>query len=594
MSALPVLRFTMSLTAIAFAFVAITQVRACASDKSTVQASAPVLLAQAATAPSVLSSGDVERYQRILALQDDGDMKKADALIAELENKILMGHVLRERYLHPAWKSTFDELNTWMDAYADLPGADDIYDLARARQPKKLRRTITPPLPRERRNPPDEVIEDRGVNGKAIPTARKVQTHIEKDRPTQAIALINGPKTRKQLSDGDYDVLMNRIAWSYYIEKKNDEAYKYASQVANRRRDYVPLADWVAGLAAYRLKNFAGAAEHFSYVARADVRETTRSGGAFWAARSYLMAKQPEKVTPMLELAAKKPRTFYGLIAIKMLGKPMPFEWKGLGLDENRLTALRKADRAVDRSIALTQIARRDIADQELYRVHSRVSASHDPALAGLAQVLDLPATQLHVASEAANPDAYMTALYPIPSFAPENGFQFDRALIFAFVRAESRFKLNAKSSSGAVGLMQIMPATAASITGNRSFRRDTDPLYEPGYNMRLGQQYLQQMMAYGQPDGNLFVMATAYNGGPGNTRRWLNEMDYQDDPLLYVESIPARETRDYIEKVLANMWIYHHRLGQPAPTLEAVAAGGWPTYKAVEGRSFSSLEGSR
>jgi soluble lytic murein transglycosylase-like protein len=282
------------------------------------------------------------------------------------------------------------------------------------------------------------------------------------------------------------------------------------------------------------------------------------------------------------------------LIALKMLGRPLPFQWKPLGIDESKLADLRRSDRAVDRSIALAQIGRHDIADQELYRVQSRVSASHDPAMAGLAQALDLPATQIKVASESSNPDAYMTALYPIPSFAPDNGFQFDRALLYAFVRAESRFKLNARSSSGAVGLMQIMPATAVSITGDRSFRRDTDPLYEPGYNMRLGQQYLQQMMVYGQPDRNLFVMATAYNGGPGNTRRWLNEMDYQDDPLLYVESVPARETRDYIEKVLANLWIYHHRLGQPAPTLDAVASGGWPLYKAVETRSFSSLEESR
>jgi soluble lytic murein transglycosylase-like protein len=594
MSALPVLRFAMSLFAIAFAFVALTQMRACASEKPPLLTTSSSIVAATPVDPTVLSSGDVDRYQGIFALQEAGDMKKADELIAELENKLLMGHVLRARHLHPRWKSTFDELKSWMDAYADLPGADDIFDLARARKPKKVKATITPPLPRQRRQPSDEVIEDRGVNGKAIPAARKVQTHIDKDRPSQALALISSKKVRKQLTDSDFDVLLTRIAWSYYIERKNDDAYKHASEVANRRRDYVPLADWVAGLAAYRLKNFAAAAKHFEEVARADVRERTRAGGAFWAARSNLLAQQPDKVAPMLELAAKQPRTFYGLIALKMLGRPLPFQWKPLGIDESKLADLRRSDRAVDRSIALAQIGRHDIADQELYRVQSRVSASHDPAMAGLAQALDLPATQIKVASESSNPDAYMTALYPIPSFAPDNGFQFDRALLYAFVRAESRFKLNARSSSGAVGLMQIMPATAVSITGDRSFRRDTDPLYEPGYNMRLGQQYLQQMMVYGQPDRNLFVMATAYNGGPGNTRRWLNEMDYQDDPLLYVESVPARETRDYIEKVLANLWIYHHRLGQPAPTLDAVASGGWPLYKAVETRSFSSLEESR
>jgi hypothetical protein len=123
-----------------------------------------------------------------------------------------MGHVQRQRYMHPKWKSTFDELKSWMDGYADLPGADDIFDLARKRAPKRA--TITPPLPRVRRSPVDEVIEDRGVNGKAIKAARRVQGFIDKDRPSQAISLINSKKVRKQLSDGDYDVLLNRIAWS--------------------------------------------------------------------------------------------------------------------------------------------------------------------------------------------------------------------------------------------------------------------------------------------------------------------------------------------------------------------------------------------
>lgn len=609
MTGLPLLRFALPTFAIAFAFIAIVQVRACAAEMQPSAPGAistsPVMTASSAVslvtapaaqpnAPSVLSADDAERYKRIFELQEDGDMKKADSLIAELENKLLMGHVLKQRYLHPKWKSTFPELSAWMDSYADLPGADDIFDLARKRAPKKAR--ITPPLPRERRAPSDEVIEDRGVNGKAIPTARKVASMIDKDSPSKAIALINGGKTRKTLSDGDYDVLTARIAWSFYIEKKSQDAYKYASQVANRRRDYVPLADWIAGLAAFRLKDYETAAKHFEYVAKADLRENTRTGGAFWAARSYVLAKQPGKATEYLEKAAKAPRSFYGLIAMRMLGRPMPFDWKPLPLDDRGVAALRKSDRAIDRGIALSQVGRRDLADIELIRAHSRISQMHDGALGGLAQRLDLPATQVEVASESSNPDAYLSALYPIPSFEPENGFQLDRAVVLGFVRGESRFKLNATSSAGAIGLMQIMPATGASITGDRTLKSSNkDQLYDPGYNMRLGQQYLQQMMTYGQPDRNLFVVATAYNGGPGNTRRWLTEMDYQNDPLLYVESIPARETRDYIEKVLANIWIYHHRLGQPAPTLDAVAAGKWPLYKPVEkGQKFSALRGTQ
>jgi hypothetical protein len=62
--------------------------------------------------------------------------------------------------------------------------------------------------------------------------------------------------------------------------------------------------------------------------------------------------------------------------------------------------------------------------------------------------------------------------------------------------------------------------------------------------------------------------------------QKWLKSTNFRDDPLLYIESIPARETRIYIERVLSNMWIYRMRMGQDIPTLDAVASGSWPIYQ--------------
>jgi hypothetical protein len=61
---------------------------------------------------------------------------------------------------------------------------------------------------------------------------------------------------------------------------------------------------------------------------------------------------------------------------------------------------------------------------------------------------------------------------------------------------------------------------------------------------------------------------------------KWTKSTNFRDDPLLYIESIPARETRIYIERVLSNMWIYRMRMGQEIPTLDAVASGNWPIYQ--------------
>ena len=90
----------------------------------------------------------------------------------------------------------------------------------------------------------------------------------------------------------------------------------------------------------------------------------------------------------------------------------------------------------------------------------------------------------------------------------------------------------------------------------------------------------------YDAVQGDLFRLTTAYNGGPGNLAKWERKIEVADDPLLFIESLPSRETRVFIERVLTNFWIYRARLGQPAPSLDAAASGTWPGYAALDGQS--------
>ena len=64
---------------------------------------------------------------------------------------------------------------------------------------------------------------------------------------------------------------------------------------------------------------------------------------------------------------------------------------------------------------------------------------------------------------------------------------------------------------------------------------------------------------------------------------KWQDNTNYLNDPLFYIESIPARETRDFIERIFANLWIYRSRLGQPSPSLNAIASGAWPPYEPLD-----------
>ncbi|MEQ9349048.1 MAG: lytic transglycosylase domain-containing protein, partial [Alphaproteobacteria bacterium] len=164
------------------------------------------------------------------------------------------------------------------------------------------------------------------------------------------------------------------------------------------------------------------------------------------------------------------------------------------------------------------------------------------------------------------------------------------RALILAFARQESGFNTDARSPAGALGLMQLMPATARYIGRDRSLRGDgLDRLSEPDLNLELGQRYIQYLQANDAVGDNLFMLTAAYNGGPGNLRRWVQAADFRNDPLLFIESIPSRETRIFIERVLANLWIYRQRMGQSNPSLDAIAAGVWPAYTGLDGQEIAT-----
>ena len=88
--------------------------------------------------PKIIGHTDIDLYQEIFAVQEDGDWKTADRLIARLRDRVLMGHVMAQRYLHPTkYRSKYKELKAWMGKYADHPDAPRLYKLARRRQPAR-------------------------------------------------------------------------------------------------------------------------------------------------------------------------------------------------------------------------------------------------------------------------------------------------------------------------------------------------------------------------------------------------------------------------------------------------------------------------
>ena len=551
--------------------------------------------------PRVLSDADARLYREIFALQESGKWAEADKRSKRLGDKRLMGHLLAQRYLHPtAYRSKYHELYEWMAAYADHPDARRIYKLALKRRPKNHKKPRAPRVHRSSLGAPTAAVDrpyrsTKRLSKKQRRAARAIKRQVRRNvlntRLTVTEKLLKAKNTRRLLDQVEIDQAYTKVAAGWYYYGRNDKALQLAGGAAKRSSHHVPLAHWIAGLAAWRLGRLEDAARHFEQLAQSKTTSGWNSAsGAYWAARAHLRLRNPAEMSRWLALAARQPRTFYGLLALRALGLEPDLDFHPHKL-ERPLIARLEAEPLSARALALLQVGERRRAERELKGVNGWADAQMTRAMLALAEQVGLPEVAFRmgkrlVATE--HPEAKAgtldLALYPIPPWRPHNGFKVDRALIFALIRQESGFNPSAKSPDGARGLMQLMPSTASFIARDRGYRRGKRrKLFDPATNMELGQRYIAHLLKNPLVGGDLFRLAAAYNGGPGNLNKWQRKMDYQNDPLLFIESLPSLETRLFIERVLTNLWIYRMRLGQRAPSLDGIASGDWPLYVALD-----------
>jgi soluble lytic murein transglycosylase len=133
-------------------------------------------------------------------------------------------------------------------------------------------------------------------------------------------------------------------------------------------------------------------------------------------------------------------------------------------------------------------------------------------------------------------------------------------ALVLAVMRQESEFYPLARSPVGALGLMQLMPATARHSAQKIGLPFSRDRLTsDPDYNIRLGQAYLKELLE--QFDGSYILALAAYNAGPTRITSWIrlfgDPRDPSIDPINWIERIPFSETRNYVQRILESLVVY-------------------------------------
>ncbi|KQP48027.1 transglycosylase [Brevundimonas sp. Leaf280] len=487
--------------------------------------------------PTALSSADRISYTTAFDALRRGDIETARMAARQAQDRVLLGQVEFESLFHPDHVATYEELTAWLETYSDLPCADRVYTLALRRRPDGA----------------PEPVRPGGVLGRTW---------------NSLVSAVSG--------DGGVTDPAKAARVAY-----NNNDLTGASALGRQIGDW-----WTVGLAEWRLGQFHESFAAFERVANDPTEDAwVRAGAAFWTARAAAQSGRQDRVTDYLRLSAQWPATFYGQIALRQLGEeptienmgPRPYEAEprlrraayvpqSAAVEPTALEAFVQADARAKRTVAFYEVGRNADAETELRSGLRTAVGDAAKMWTALARAI-LPVNS----GDATRIDA---TRYPMPDLAPEGGFVIERALVYALARKETDFNPNARSSVGAYGLMQVMPTTAAEMTGDRTFVSDPTKLLVPAVNMRLGQAYINKMLALPAFQGDLLRAVASYNAGPGPMLAAVRKLGADADPLLLIETIDVPQARDYVEKVMASYWIYQRLFGGPLKTLDAVASG--------------------
>lgn len=546
-----------------------------------------------ASPKDVLSPSDITTYQRIFKAHETGDIKTAQKLTSKLNNKILLGYVLYDKYFSKYYRTKKQEITDWLKSYKDLAVATDIYELGRQ---KKAKLPTRPPkgifggragtCSAVFRPEPIDLLRDRKFSylsrerrQKATKIMKQITNHINNGRTLNARRLIESKDAKNLFSYDDHDAARTALAFSYFIDGEDDLGYKFITNVLKNSGDSIPQAHWVAGLISWRQNHIQQAAQHFTDAANhPKTYPFLESAASLWAARSYLKLGQHEKVGDYLEKATQHPRLFYGILAMRLLAQDLDHVWDKPTQPNDDVHA-DFSHPALNRFYALTQVGKKEWAHKELSKLYLEADEEARGILLMISQQNNFDIDLLSVVG--ATKDGLTR--YPAPNWAPKDGWKVDKALVYAFVRQESCFNQRAESSAGALGLMQIMPDTGRELAKQLSYPFQKKLLKEPEYNLSLGQNYLLHLMSLPAVGNNILFLSIAYNAGPGNLIKWKKKMKYNNDPLLFLESIPSKETRSFTERIIVNYWIYRNLMGQPLPSLDMTATGTWPIYQPID-----------
>lgn len=376
--------------------------------------------------------------------------------------------------------------------------------------------------------------------------------------PVEALRWIKSPRGRELKLDEEKTRadLERRIAWfmtirgetqyrhwldSWLLHNRDSELLEQRARLAVREQDWQALPGWIA---------------------RLPVAGQRSAQWQYWLARAWRERDEPELGREALQAAARQ-RSFFGFAAARLLGRDYPLNLQTPQLPSAEQQSTLAESEAVERVLLLRQAGEFHLARREWFHALYRSGLAPRAAWAGFAMREGWHDLAVSSALHEHTRDVLswrFPAAFREQFFQQASAQQLDPWLAMAVARRESSYNPQARSHAGALGLMQVMPATARQLSQRLSMEQtpDTDALLEPDLSIRLGSAFLGELLERYQ--GNRIKALAAYNAGPHRVDNWLPEEPVPYD--VWIESIPFHETRDYVRAVLTYRLILAHLHG--------------------------------
>ncbi|CAK0761319.1 soluble lytic murein transglycosylase [Gammaproteobacteria bacterium] len=405
------------------------------------------------------------------------------------------------------------------------------------------------------------------------PRARKILRHglirLSRNEVASAAERWNSLKERYSFDAGDRTLVAKAIALRAVAER-HPRALEFLERVPNpdaevRRakiRTALWLGDWQAVLRHVRaLKPWERSADRWR----------------FWEARALGETGNPGSQEIYEEVATH--RGYHGFLAADRIHHSYVFNHRPLEVGEEELSRLSRHPNFVRAHEFFLLGYSTDGRREWMAALPSNSNSTEFAGIARLAAQWSLPDRIIATLGKSTEEDD-LVLRFPleyrdlVQAHAAEVGLP--PSTVYAIVRQESVFMTDIRSSAGAVGLMQLMPATATQVAKGLKVSFRNSDLLDPDRNIRLGSTFLAGLV---QKQGSLALAAAAYNAGPGRVKEW--RPPYKMSADVWIESIPFDETRRYVRNILTYASIYDWRLGRPIARL----SDAMPTFISISMR---------